>query len=79
MNHEDEDIESNLVIEQKNQNEVDPPLTKKGMEQASEAGKYLKQYFEDNNLKFDEIKIKSSPFVRCIMTSSQLAQSLGIS
>jgi len=58
------------VIEKKDENIVDPPLTKKGMQQASEAGKYLKQYFEENNLNFDKIILKSSPFIRCIMTSS---------
>lgn len=29
-------------------------------------------------MNFDQIIIRSSPFIRCIMTSSQLAQSLGL-
>lgn len=44
----------------------DPPLTALGMEQATEAGRYLKDFFEKNNMSFDKVIIEVSPFMRCL-------------
>jgi len=54
----------------------DPPLTYRGIDQSLLTGKFLKQYFEDTNMTFTKIIIKSSPFLRCIMTASGIAQDL---
>lgn len=59
-------------------NKVDPPLTEKGLDQAQQAGESLKVWFEENDMKFDKVIISSSPFIRCMMTASQIAKALGV-
>jgi broad specificity phosphatase PhoE len=54
-------------------NKVDPPLTPNGIRQAEQTGRYLKEYFEEEGLAFDKIIIESSPFLRTMMTASQIA------
>lgn len=58
--------------------DVDPPLSRRGDRQAAFTGKYLKEYFEKHNMKFDKIVIESSPFLRCIQTASEVAVALGV-
>jgi len=41
-------------------------------------GRYLKQYFEENKLSFDEIVVECSPFIRTIQTASEVARELGV-
>jgi hypothetical protein len=53
-------------------------LTPKGIIQASATGKFLKEYFDSNNLTFSKVIIECSPFVRCKMTSAQIALHLGV-
>ena len=60
-------------------NDVDPPLTDEGMVQAAKAGENLKACFEKYKLKFDKIVIETSPFIRTMMTASQIARELGVS
>ena len=60
----------------------DPPLTAKGIKQASHAGLYIKDHLQaiekEYGIKFDEVQIQSSPFLRCLQTSSRIAQALSI-
>ena len=49
------------------------------MIQAHQTGLYLKEYFDKNGMTFDRINIETSPFIRCLMTSSQIAKALGVS
>ena len=48
----------------------DPPLTAKGIDQATHAGTYLKDRMkaieQEYGIKFDEVHIESSPFLRCL-------------
>lgn len=60
-------------------NEIDPPITVRGLTQAANTGKFLKKYFSDYDMKFDQVVIKTSPFIRTIMTATQIAKELGIS
>ena len=56
----------------------DPPCSRRGDRQAAFTGKYLKEYFEKHNMKFDKIVIESSPFMRCVQTANQAALALGV-
>ena len=58
-------------------NKIDPPLTPLGIEQAKATGRYLKQYFRDNNYQFKRIVIECSPFLRAMMTAAWIAKELG--
>ena len=57
-------------------NQIDPPLTVCGVEQAKKTGQFLKRYFKDYGFQFEKIIIKSSPFIRCIMTAAAVAAEL---
>ena len=57
-------------------NEVDPPLTKKGIKQAQKTSIFLQKLLDEN--KYDKIIIQASPFTRCIQTASTVAQNLGV-
>ena len=59
-------------------NDVDPPLTKGGMQQAKLTGMYLNQYFTKNGLKFDKVIIEVSPFLRTMMTAGEIAAEFGV-
>ena len=48
------------------------------MEQARLTGQLLKQHFEKSGLKFDKVVIECSPFIRTMMTASQIAKVLDI-
>ena len=60
----------------------DPPLTAKGIKQAAHAGTYLKDRMkvieQEYGIKFDEVHIETSPFLRCLQTSSRVAQVLSV-
>lgn len=56
----------------------DPPLSTRGDKQAAFTGQYLKNYFQQHNMKFDKIVIESSPFIRCIQTANETAVALGV-
>ena len=58
-------------------NEVDPPLTVTGIEQARKTGRFVKKYFEQTNMQFGQIVVKTSPFLRTVMTASHIAAELG--
>ena len=58
-------------------NKVDPQLSPKGIEQAKATGRYLKKYFEDNQMTFDHFVIESSPFLRTLQTAAWIASELG--
>ena len=53
----------------------DPPLTPLGVQQAKETGEFIREYAEKHG--FDEIKLDVSPFLRTMMTASQIAKALG--
>ena len=63
--------------------EHDPPLTEKGLKQAEQAGIYIKERLtkvqEEYKIKFDEVRIETSPFLRCLQTSSRIAKANDIS
>jgi len=46
----------------------DPPLTDKGIAQATETGRALKAFLLDSG--YDEIIIECSPFIRTMMTAA---------
>ena len=56
----------------------DPPLSKLGIAQSIYTGRYLKQYFFDKYMYFDKIKIRSSPFIKNLMTACFIAKEMGI-
>jgi broad specificity phosphatase PhoE len=47
----------------------DPPLSQRGIEMASETGKYIKRQFDEGDIKFEKVIIECSPFLRCMMTA----------
>jgi broad specificity phosphatase PhoE len=57
----------------KYRNHVDPPLTQMGLLQAEFTGRYFKDLFEKSKFDFDKVIIETSPFLRCLMTSGQIA------
>ena len=59
-------------------NKVDPPLTPLGLEQAKATGIFLKNYFGENDFKFDKIVVHCSPFIRTMQSASQIALELGL-
>ena len=63
-------------------NEVDPPLTELGLEQAVETGLFLRKYLQEVEKeigkKFDSVILESSPFIRSMATAAQIAKPLGI-
>jgi len=63
----------NEFISPKEVNEIDPPLTKRGIEQAKCTGVFLRSYFANYKMHFDKIVIRSSPFARTIMTANAIA------
>ena len=75
----DDEEESNLPTYD-NMIEHDPPLTKTGQQQAFHAGKYVKERLrvieKEYETKFSEIRIESSPFLRCLQTGAKVAQAL---
>ena len=60
----------------------DPILTALGIQQARETGEFLKrsllQIETNEGRKFDEIRIKASPFERTITTAAQVARGVGV-
>ena len=60
--------------------EHDPNLTHTGTIQAAEAAKHFKQRVaavqEQYDIVYDEVRIESSPFVRCLQTASRAALEL---
>lgn len=60
--------------------EHDPNLTLRGLTQATEAGLHFKNCIDEVQAKygitFDEVKIETSPFVRCLQTASKIAKVL---
>ena len=58
----------------------DPPLTMTGIQQAMHAGNYVKKRLksveQEYQTKFCEIKIESSPFLRCLQTGAMVAKAL---
>lgn len=60
----------------------DPNLTRVGLQQASEAGKHFKKRIQEvqneNKITFDEIRVESSPFLRCLQTAANIAKELQI-
>ena len=64
------------------QTDHDTSLTIQGLAQATDAGKHFKQKIEavqaEHGITFDEVRIQSSPFVRCLQTASQLAKELSV-
>ena len=57
--------------------DFDPPITDEGKAQATHTGKYFKDYIEKEG-PFIEIKLESSPFLRCMMTAAYIAKEMGI-
>jgi len=49
--------ESEYVIDPADNNRDDPPLTKKGMDQALKTGQFIKKVIENNKLKVSKIII----------------------
>lgn len=60
------------VIEEK----IDPPLSYRGLEIATETGIGLKKYLRENN--YTQVKIFSSPFLRSLQTASRVAKEVGV-
>ena len=56
--------------------EYDTPLSKLGVEQAAETGRFLKKAMVDLNINTSKIVIKCSPFIRTIMTASAIAANI---
>ena len=58
--------------------EHDTNLTVKGFKQADESGLHFKRRIEEvqaeYGVTFDEIRIDSSPFLRCLQTASGIAK-----
>ena len=40
-------------------------------------GEVLKDFFEQNNMKFDKVVLECSPFLRCIQTANEIANIIG--
>ena len=57
----------------------DPPLTKLGIARSIQTRRFLKTYFEEKKMEFDEIIIRSSPFVKSLTTAGLIAKELGVS
>ena len=55
----------------------DPPLTPLGVQQATETGRFFKEYLKTH--KFDDIVIECSPFIRTMMTGAAIAKEIGFS
>ena len=53
----------------------DPHLTAHGKEQAAAAGSKIQSMIKDK--KVGNIRVVSSPFVRCLMTAEQIALKIG--
>eukprot|EP00347_Sterkiella_histriomuscorum_P009198 403342150 len=68
----DKHPERNIQFEER----YDAQLTPIGEQQAIETGQFLKEYIKTGN--FEEILIESSPFLRVIMTSANIARQIGI-
>lgn len=62
-----------LVLPEKDTLDYDPPLTKVGIAQAILTGRFLRDCFEKNEIKPSKIVVRSSPFIRTIMTASAIA------
>ena len=73
---QDEVLSPLKIIPRSEANEYDPPLTKVGVAQSIITGQYLKEYFE-NEFHPTEIIIRSSPFIKSIMTACAIASQLG--
>ena len=60
----------------------DPSLTPVGIAQASEAGEHFKKRIEsvqnELGIQFDEVRVESSPFLRCLQTASRIALQLRV-
>ena len=65
-----------FVIQPHLMNKIDPAITKLGLAQANRTGIYLRKLINDH-YKEAEVEIKSSPFLRCLMTASCIARKLG--
>ena len=62
------------IIPRNFENTIDVPLTKEGVAQATRTGQFLNNYFKNKNMHFDKMIIKTSPFIRTIMTASCIAE-----
>ena len=62
--------------------EHDTELTNCGLEQAVQAGNHFKNSLQkvenEYQVKFDEIRVESSPFLRCLQTAAKVAQVLSV-
>ena len=62
--------------------EHDTELTCLGLEQATQAGDHFKSCLEKAeekyDVKFDEVIVESSPFLRCLQTASRVARVLEV-
>ena len=60
----------------------DPALLDKGLEQATLAGAYFQNRLEEiqteYGVTFDEIRVDSSPFLRCLQTGAKTAGNLSV-
>ena len=54
----------------------DPPLSDLGHEQASETGEYLNSLLLEDGFKVEDITVLSSPFLRCIQTTTNILAQL---
>ena len=61
-------------------NMLDPILTETGVRQARETGEFLKAHLEKlvekEGRDFEEVIIKTSPFIRCVQTAANIASEL---
>ena len=73
-----EENDPRLVFPLSKMLEDDPPLSVKGMAQASATGDFLTNHLKNKNIDLHKILIKCSPFSRCLMTASCIAEKLGV-
>lgn len=59
--------------------EVDPLLTARGHEQSQVTGLVLQKFMAAKNLGKESIVVKSSPFLRTLLTATRIAEVLGVS
>lgn len=56
---------------------LDPELTERGLNDARLSGDYIRSAFIDK-LKFDNVKVFTSPFIRSLQTATQIAKQIGL-
>ena len=67
-------IKSKHIIDPRDMNEHDPPLTKKGIQKALTTGLFFKNFIKDNRLIISQVHIQSSPYIGALMTANGIAQ-----